>query len=98
MGSILDERDYRLAQLCDAMSNGVRLKLILLLRDDERYVKSLAEELNRHSTTISKQLSRLAHQDLVQSETRGRKNYYSLKKPKLIKEFLKLRRLLRREE
>lgn len=36
MGSILDERDYRLAQLCDAMSNGLRLKLILLLRDDER--------------------------------------------------------------
>ena len=93
---VLDEEDYRLAKFCDALSNGIRLKLVLLLRNDPNYVSALADELQKDRTTISRHLSILGDHDLVQSQVEGRRNIYSLKRPDLIEQFLELRPLLRR--
>lgn len=93
---ILDEKDYRLAKFCDALSNGIRLKLIFLLREAPKHVSALADELQKDRTTISRHLSILSDHDLVQSQTEGRRNIYSLKRPDLIEKFLELRPLLRR--
>ena len=91
------EEDYRLAKFCDALSNAVRLELILRLRENERNVSTLAEKLQRDRSSVSRHLGKLADHDLVQSETRGRSNYYKLKRPELIEQFLTLRPYLRRK-
>lgn len=92
----IDEEDYRMAQFCDALSNAVRLKIVLILNKDSKNVSSLASELDRDRTTISRHLGILDNNDLVESTTEGRKNIYSLKRPDLIDKFLELRPLLRR--
>jgi DNA-binding transcriptional ArsR family regulator len=93
----IDEQEYRLAKFCRALSNAVRLKLVLLLRDDSSYVSELARELKKSRSTISRHLSKLADHDLVQSKSAGRKNIYRLKRPELIDKFLEIRPLLERD-
>jgi DNA-binding transcriptional ArsR family regulator len=92
----IDERVYRMAKFGGALSNAVRLQLILLLRDGEENVSALSDTLERDRSTISRHLSILSDNNLVQSKTSGRQNFYSIKKPELIEKFLEIRPLLER--
>jgi predicted transcriptional regulator len=70
----ITESVYRMAKFCDALSNGVRLQLLLLLQNDSENVSELASKLERDRSTISRQLGKLADHNLVQSKASGREN------------------------
>ncbi len=94
----VDERVFRLSKLFDALSNTVRLQILLELQDGELCVKETAERLGRNPDAISRYLKTLRDNDLVSSITRGNYRFYSLKRPDLLEEILKLYSLLCREE
>ncbi len=95
---IIDEKDHRLAQFCQAFSNALRIKLVRLLLEGEKCVKTLTLEVKRSQSVVSRHLQKLASQDLVRSKSRGRRNYYQIKRPDLIDKLLELAELLQRED
>jgi len=70
----IDEKVYRLAKFCKALSNAVRLELVMLLRERDCHVTALAEKIEKSRSTTSRHLANLAANDLVRSKTSGRKN------------------------
>lgn len=95
--STMDEITHRLSQFFDGLGNGIRLQLVRELIDERKYVKELADELDRSRSAISRQLNKLADKDIVQSETSGQRRYYFLKRPDLVKSALKLQDYFERE-
>ncbi|MFB6356557.1 MAG: ArsR/SmtB family transcription factor [bacterium] len=93
----MGEIDHRLSQFFDGLSNGIRLSIVKELLGDRCYVSELANRLSRSVTSVSRHLRVLADNDIVQSETEGRKRYFFLKRPKLIDRALQLRSFFERE-
>jgi len=87
-----------LSKFFDGLGNGIRLKIVEELLENRCYVKELAQSMDRSSSAISRQLKKLSDQDMVQSETVGRKRYYFLKRPELIRQALTLRSYFERTE
>lgn len=95
--SMIDEPTHRLSRFFDGLGNGIRLKLVEELTNGRQYVSELARAVDRTSSAASRQLKKLADQDIVQSQTLGRKRFYFLKRPELIVEALALRKYFERE-
>ena len=94
---VIEEDEHRLAQFCQAFSNALRVKLVLLLRSGEECVKELAEKVDREQSVVSRHLRKLVARGLLRSKARGRKNFYRIKRTDLVEELLELVSLLRRE-
>jgi DNA-binding transcriptional ArsR family regulator len=95
--SVMDEIDHRLSQFFEGLGNGIRLQLVRELVGERLSVGELAETIARSNSSVSRQLNKLADKDIVQSETEGRRRYYFLKRPELVKEALALREFFERE-
>ena len=93
----IDEFVHRLSNFFDTVGNAVRLQILLYLKESPLCVSTIAEKLARKRFTISRHLKILRDNGLVKSETRGKYRYYSLKRPELIDEILKIYELLTRK-
>lgn len=92
----MDEVDYRLSEFFRVLGNGVRLRIVLELRKDERAVTNLAEKLERTQQSVSNHLAILRDHDLVEGQTEGQYRVHSLKRPELIEKALELRPYVKR--
>ena len=95
---LIDERDYRVVQVLKAMANGLRYELVRLLMKSPGSVSELAGQVDRSVSSVSRQLSTLSAEDLVQSKTEGNRNIYRPKRRDVIEKVFELRSLLKREE
>ncbi len=83
----------RLADLCWALGEKVRVRIIRLLTGGEMCVCELIEEMDLSQAAISHHLRILRQAGLLQVRREGRWGYYSLDK----EGFLQLSQLLQRE-
>lgn len=93
----MDEIDYRLSEVLEALGNAIRLKLVILLNEESRSVSECAEELDKPMQTVSRHLKKLRDKDLLQAESDKNRRIYELKRENLIQEILDLRSLLSRD-
>lgn len=95
---MLDEIDYRLSEILEALGNAIRLKLVILLEENSRSVSECAEELDKPLQTVSRHLKKLRDKDLLQAESERTRRVYELKRPELIRDILNLRSHLKRKD
>ena len=67
-----------LAQLFSILGDGTRMRILFLLRNTERTVQSLADELEMTHSAVSHHLRLLRPYQLVRSRKKGRNVFYSL--------------------
>lgn len=72
------------ASVCKGLADPKRLLLIDALRDGERTVTQLRDELDLPQTNVSQHLAVLREKGLVRSRKDGQWVYYSLTSPKII--------------
>ena len=73
----------QVAAYFQALSEPTRLQILNLLRDGERNVGELAQLTGYTSANVSRHLSFLTQQGLVQREGRGTAVYYSIADPSI---------------
>lgn len=93
----MDEIDYRLSEVFEALGNAIRLRIVILINESPRSVSELSEELDRPMQTVSRHLKKLRDKDILEAESLGSRRIYELKRPKLIDECLALRSYTQRE-
>ncbi|MFB6344474.1 MAG: ArsR/SmtB family transcription factor [bacterium] len=93
----LNEINYRLSDILEALGNAIRLKIVILLEESSRSVSSCAEELDKPIQTVSRHLKKLRDKNLLEAESKGPRRIYKLKRPELIRAILDLRSLISRE-
>ncbi len=94
----MDEILHRLSEMFQALGNGVRLQILLRLQEGKANVTLLANYVNRSVKTVSHHMRVLRDNDLVESHTKGRKRFYWLKRPKLVRAVFALKEFLERFE
>jgi ArsR family transcriptional regulator, virulence genes transcriptional regulator len=72
------------AQLCQALASEHRLAIMYSLKEDERSVGDLADELGISVHNVSQHLRILRQALLVRSRKEGQTVYYSITNPKFI--------------
>jgi len=82
------------AEMCKVFSNPTRLEILNLLRDKEMSVTELIERTKLSQANISQHLSIMKSKDIVISNRKGKKVYYKLTNPKIIKAFDIIRNVL----
>ena len=79
------EEMFRLhANVCKGLGDPKRLLLIDALRDGERSVSEMCQELDISQTNASQHLAVLRDKGLVRSRKDGQRVFYSLTSPKII--------------
>ncbi len=74
-----DTRQYELhADLCRILTHPTRLHIIDLLREDEKSVKQLAEEMETSQGTVSRHLSSMRVKGVVIARREGTSVFYRL--------------------
>lgn len=66
------------ADLCKMFSNANRLRIIDLIRDDERSVSAITEQTDIPQPTVSQHLNLLREQGVVSRRKEGVESYYSI--------------------
>lgn len=94
----MDEVLHRLSKLFQALANGVRLQMLVKLRDGEHTVSELSDHVERSINAVSHHLRTLRDNNLVVTRTEGRNRIYWLKRPGLVKACLALTKFLERNE
>ena len=82
------------AEMCKVFSNPTRLEILNLLRDKELSVTELIEKTKLSQANISQHLSIMKFKGIVISTRHGKKIYYKLTTPKIIKAFDIIREVL----
>ncbi len=72
------------ADLCKMLSNPTRLKILENLREDEKMVSELVEEVGVRQANLSQHLAELRKRNLVKSRKDGTNVYYKIANPKII--------------
>lgn len=72
------------ANVCKGLGDPKRLLLIDALRDGERSVSEMCDELDLPQTNASQHLAVLRDKGLVRSRKDGQRVFYSLTSPKII--------------
>lgn len=67
-----------LAELFKVFGDGTRIRILTKLRDDERCVQDLSDDLGMTQSAVSHQLKVLKMSKLVKSRRDGKQIYYSL--------------------
>lgn len=68
----------KVSQIYKVLSDPNRLKILLLLKQDEKNVGALVEELGMEQSAVSHQLKLLRENHIVKSRRDGKTIYYSL--------------------
>jgi ArsR family transcriptional regulator len=81
-----DDRVRQLkADLLKALGQPTRLKILELLADGERCVCEIFPAIDEEQSNISKHLSFLRSQGIVEAERRGMRVFYRLTNPRILK-------------
>lgn len=76
---------YRLhADLCQMLSNPTRLKILEKLKDEEKTVSELVDEIGVRQANLSQHLAELRKRDLVENRREGSNVYYKVAYPKVV--------------
>lgn len=94
----IDEVIHRLSDTYGVLSNAVRLQLLFELEDERKNVSTLAGNLGRSQESISRHLKIMRLEDLIESETEGRKRFYWIKKPEVLEQCKDFLEILQRDE
>jgi ArsR family transcriptional regulator len=79
-----DDQLYELhAQICQALANPTRLKLVDCFRNGEKRVVELSDELGIPHATVSRHLAIMRQLGVVITRRDGQSVYYSLSSPKI---------------
>jgi DNA-binding transcriptional ArsR family regulator len=80
-----EDQLYRLqAELCQALADPTRLKLLALLGERPRAVKDLVEATGERRAKISQHLAIMRQRGIVHSQRAGTEVHYSLVYPRLM--------------
>ncbi len=80
-----EEQLYRLqAELCQALADPTRLKLLTLLGQGPRPVKDLVEATGERQAKISQHLAILRQRGIVRAQRAGTEIHYSLADPRIL--------------
>lgn len=71
------------AEICKTMADTSRLMILHELRDGERSVGQLVEELHLQQSNVSKHLGILRERGIVNNRREGTSVYYSLANPRI---------------
>ncbi|HUP15155.1 MAG TPA: metalloregulator ArsR/SmtB family transcription factor [Acidimicrobiia bacterium] len=86
---------YRLhANVCKGLGDPKRLLIINALRDGERSVSDICEELGIPQANISQHLSILRDKGLVKARKDGQRVHYSLSSPRIVEAMDLLRQVM----
>ena len=72
------------AQLCQSLSNPVRLRIIHTLKDAPKSVNEISAELGASQPTISRHVSVLRSVGLLTAHRRAQEVYYEITNPKIV--------------
>ena len=80
-----EEQLYQMqADLCQALADPTRLKLLTLLGEKPRAVKDLVEATGERQAKISQHLSIMRQRGIVQTQRVGTEVHYSLADPRIL--------------
>lgn len=82
------------AEVCSVLSSPKRLEIINVLREGEKAVNELAEEMDLPKANVSQQLAILRDKGLVTTRREGQRVYYRLTHPEMLKAYDLLRAML----
>jgi ArsR family transcriptional regulator len=74
----------RQAELCQAMGNLSRLKIVYILQNGPQCVCNLSTTMGLSQATLSRHLAILRNQGVVSARRRGQENLYHLALPKIM--------------
>lgn len=93
--SVLERRlDEMHADLCKVFSNPVRVGLLVILKDGEKSVGSLARALHVSVPTASKHLRLMRERGVLETRRTGNVVYYRVTSAKVLRAFSLLREVL----
>jgi ArsR family transcriptional regulator len=72
------------AQICKGLADPKRLLILNALRDGERSVTDLCDELGLPQANVSQHLAVLRDRGLAETRREGQRVYYSVSSPKII--------------
>jgi ArsR family transcriptional regulator len=72
------------AEVCKTLASPKRLEIIHALRDGERTVTDLVEELGVPKANVSQHLAVMRHKGVLKTRRKGVNIYYSLVNPKVV--------------
>jgi DNA-binding transcriptional ArsR family regulator len=91
----MDDRIFELhAEVCKTLANPWRLKLIELLRDGERPLRELVEDVRSPLANVSQHLNLMKAAGVVEVRREGSRSFYRLANPKILKAFDLMREVL----
>ena len=82
------------AEMCKVFSHPARLKIINILRNDERSVGELAKRLSLGMGNLSQHLSMMKERRILESRKTGNQVFYRVVNVKMLKAFDLLREIL----
>jgi ArsR family transcriptional regulator len=86
MDKNMEEKMFQMhAEVCKSMANPTRLKIMNLLREEEKSVEELRERLKLPKANLSQHLSVLRQRRIVSTRRAGLNIYYKVANPKMIK-------------
>ena len=72
------------SHLCRAMSHGVRLEIVHILRDGPQNVTNMAKMIGVNQANLSRHLGVLRSIGLVSAQRQGQENIYQISNPKIV--------------
>ena len=94
MGSLEDRLFSLHAEVCKAMANPTRLKILDALRQGEQSVQALAKRLKVRKANLSQHLAILRQRGIAATRREGLNIYYRCANPKMLKACEILREVL----
>ena len=82
------------AQVCSVLSNAKRLEIIDLLRDGERTAGELCRKMGLPKANVSQQLSIMRGKGILLARREGRRIFYRLSQPRMLRAYDLLREVL----
>jgi ArsR family transcriptional regulator len=73
------------AEVCKTLSSPKRLEIIHALKDGERTVTDLVDELGVPKANVSQHLAVMRHKGVLKTRRKGVNIYYSLVNPKVVR-------------
>ena len=80
-----DNIDEMVSSVLKVLSNPLRIKVVLVLREGEKRVSEIADRTNCHQANLARHLNELKIIDFIESRREGQSKYYFLKSPELLK-------------
>jgi len=85
------------AEACKMFSNEVRLEIIDHLREGEKSVNELAEEIGLNQPNVSQHLARMREKNFVETRKEGTQIYYSIANEKIFEAFDLMREIIKEQ-